>query len=136
MCGITVSIALKRGSPPTTNGNTTNGTKTHGANLNGATSTQEEARASLEAALAKSLDKIAHRGPDAQGIWISNDNSVGTESFTFPFPSCTKPQTHQTKGLAHNRLATNDLSSSGTQPIHSPCQKIHAAVNGEIYDHD
>ncbi|KAK3991276.1 hypothetical protein QBC44DRAFT_55929 [Cladorrhinum sp. PSN332] len=95
MCGITVSIAPMRGDSTTTY--------------------PKEARASLEASLSQSLDKIAHRGPDAQGIWINSDNTVA---------------------LAHNRLAINDLSASGTQPIHSPDGTIHAVVNGEIYDFD
>ncbi|KAK4226205.1 asparagine synthase [Podospora fimiseda] len=105
MCGITVSIAPRRASSTTTN---TNGTTTNG------TSTRlKEVRSSLEASLSQSLDKIAHRGPDAQGIWINDDNTVA---------------------LGHNRLAINDLSESGTQPIHSPDNTVHAVVNGEIYD--
>lgn len=39
-------------------------------------------------------------------------------------------------GLAHNRLAINDLSPAGDQPIHSDDGRIHAVVNGEIYDYD
>lgn len=36
--------------------------------------------------------------------------------------------------LGHNRLAINDLSDSGCQPLHSPDGSIHAVVNGELYD--
>lgn len=39
-------------------------------------------------------------------------------------------------GLGHCRLSILDLSSSGNQPLHSPNNKIHCVVNGEIYDHD
>lgn len=39
-------------------------------------------------------------------------------------------------GLAHCRLSINDLSSAGRQPLHSNDDKIHAVVNGEIYDYD
>jgi hypothetical protein len=56
MCGITVSIALQRDRRPST----------------------PEERADLESRLSKSLDLIAHRGPDAKGIWINDDGSVGT----------------------------------------------------------
>lgn len=38
--------------------------------------------------------------------------------------------------LGHCRLAINDLSQDGHQPLHSPNGHIHAVVNGEIYDHD
>ncbi|KAK4461197.1 nucleophile aminohydrolase [Cladorrhinum samala] len=63
----------------------------------------------------QSLSEIVHRGPDAWGMWVSTDGSVG---------------------LAHNCLAINDLSPSGAQPIHDPSGSVHAVVNGEIYDHD
>ncbi|WYZ42283.1 hypothetical protein EsH8_V_001178 [Colletotrichum jinshuiense] len=39
-------------------------------------------------------------------------------------------------GLGHCRLAINDLTPDGNQPIHSDDKTIHAVVNGEIYDHD
>ena len=39
-------------------------------------------------------------------------------------------------GLGHCRLSINDLSPEGDQPIHSDDGRIHAVVNGEIYDHD
>ena len=68
----------------------------------------------LRTQLASSLSLIAHRGPDGSGIWISPDTCVA---------------------LAHCRLAINDLSPSGCQPLHSPDGSIHAIVNGELYDH-
>jgi asparagine synthase (glutamine-hydrolysing) len=70
-------------------------------------------------ALAKNLqaglNNIKHRGPDGHGVWISRDARVG---------------------LGHCRLSINDLSPSGSQPLHSDCGEIHAIVNGEIYDVD
>lgn len=39
-------------------------------------------------------------------------------------------------GLGHRRLAINDLTPDGVQPLHSDDARIHAVVNGEIYDHD
>jgi asparagine synthase (glutamine-hydrolysing) len=95
MCGISVSIALNR-----------HQTQTPPA-------PDPAARSTLETNLSASLDLIAHRGPDAKGIWTNADASVG---------------------LAHNRLAINDLSPLATQPHHSPSSKIHAVINGEIYD--
>ncbi|KAI0204326.1 asparagine synthase-domain-containing protein [Astrocystis sublimbata] len=69
----------------------------------------------LAADLKASIDLINHRGPDDSGIWISDDEQVG---------------------LAHCRLSINDLSSAGRQPLHSDDNRIHAVVNGEIYDYD
>ncbi|KAK4610873.1 Amidase chry2 [Fulvia fulva] len=60
-----------------------------------------------------SLDNISHRGPDSSGIWINTDGRIA---------------------LGHNRLAINDLSESGCQPLHSPDGNVHAVVNGELYD--
>ncbi|KAK4151883.1 hypothetical protein C8A00DRAFT_35453 [Chaetomidium leptoderma] len=95
MCGISVSIALDRRQPE------------------GSRPPSASARADVETQLSKSLDLLAHRGPDAKGIWINDDASLG---------------------LAHNRLSINDLSPQATQPHHSPCHQIHAVINGEIYD--
>ncbi|KAK1507473.1 asparagine synthase [Colletotrichum tamarilloi] len=69
----------------------------------------------LKDQLRRSLDAISHRGPDAQGVWASEDGFVG---------------------MGHCRLAINDLTPDGNQPIHSDDNAIHAVVNGEIYDHD
>lgn len=44
--------------------------------LNG-TSLDDDSR-DTSAQLNESLDRIAHRGPDSRGIWVSDDNSVGT----------------------------------------------------------
>lgn len=38
--------------------------------------------------------------------------------------------------MGHCRLAINDLSPDGHQPLHSSNDHIHAVVNGEIYDYD
>jgi len=40
------------------------------------------------------------------------------------------------KALGHCRLSINDLSTAGSQPLHSPSNTVHAVVNGEIYDHE
>lgn len=67
----------------------------------------------LEQRLDESLERIKHRGPDGKGIWVDDERRVA---------------------LAHCRLSINDLSPSGSQPLHSG--DIHAVVNGELYDYD
>jgi asparagine synthase (glutamine-hydrolysing) len=57
---------------------------------------------------------LIHRGPDAQNIWINNQNTVG---------------------LGHTRLSIRDLSSLGNQPMFSSCDRYVIVYNGEIYSH-
>jgi len=56
-------------------------------------------------------DKIAHRGPDDQGIYV--DDMVA---------------------LGHRRLAILDLSPAGHQPMHSEDGNLEIIFNGEIYN--
>jgi len=58
-------------------------------------------------------EKIRHRGPDADGIWV-------------------KPETGL--ALAHRRLAVLDLSPAGNQPMISPSGRYVLILNGEIYN--
>ncbi|MFN4056214.1 MAG: asparagine synthase (glutamine-hydrolyzing), partial [Alishewanella aestuarii] len=57
---------------------------------------------------------IQHRGPDDQGIFITPDQKLG---------------------MVHRRLAIQDLSAAGHQPMHSKDQRYTLAFNGEIYNH-
>lgn len=59
----------------------------------------------------KSLDSIAHRGPDGFGIWAEKDKSIM---------------------LGHRRLAILDLSDKGKQPM--LIEKYVISFNGEIYN--
>ncbi|KAL0933418.1 asparagine synthase [Colletotrichum truncatum] len=114
MCGISACISLKQGQHFHTealNGYANGTDKKEGVQGNSPSSVAQD----LTAQLKKSLQAISHRGPDAQGTWISKDQFVG---------------------LGHCRLSINDLTSDGNQPIHSDDGTIHAVVNGEIYDHD
>lgn len=59
-------------------------------------------------------DAMKHRGPDDKGFYIDDISGLG---------------------LAHRRLSILDLSSSGHQPMISPCGKFVLIFNGEIYNH-
>lgn len=58
------------------------------------------------------VGKIAHRGPDGDGMWIEGQ-----------------------AGLAHRRLALVDLSPSGAQPMISDDGRFIVTFNGEIYNY-
>lgn len=56
---------------------------------------------------------IAHRGPDGDGAWVSDDTDIG---------------------LAHRRLSIIDLTDHGAQPM-SAANGTHLTFNGEIYNY-
>lgn len=63
--------------------------------------------------LQKMADSLAHRGPDGDGYWINNDETIG---------------------LAHRRLAIIDLSPAAAQPMHL-LNRYSIVYNGEIYNY-
>ncbi|HLU03414.1 MAG TPA: asparagine synthase (glutamine-hydrolyzing) [Advenella sp.] len=67
-----------------------------------------------ETLLAQSCGRIAHRGPDSHGFWEDADNGVA---------------------FGHVRLAIQDLSEQGHQPMASADQRFMLVFNGEIYNH-
>jgi asparagine synthase (glutamine-hydrolysing) len=69
---------------------------------------------SLGPYLQRMLDIQRHRGPDSDGLWLTEDQHLG---------------------LCHNRLAILDLSESGNQPLHSADNRFVIVFNGEIYNH-
>jgi len=66
------------------------------------------------AELARMNLRMAARGPDGSGDWISGDGKVG---------------------LTHRRLAIIDLSERGAQPMHSADGALTITFNGEIYNY-
>lgn len=65
-----------------------------------------------DATLNSMLNRIAHRGPDDQGIWINGPVALG-----------------------HQRLSIHDLSSLGHQPMHDEKGQLTVIFNGEIYNY-
>lgn len=57
---------------------------------------------------------LAHRGPDAAGLWTDPDHGVG---------------------LGYRRLAVVELGPEGSQPMQSPDGRWVVIFNGEIYNH-
>ncbi|MEX2449233.1 MAG: asparagine synthase (glutamine-hydrolyzing) [Rhodospirillales bacterium] len=58
-------------------------------------------------------DAMRARGPDGEGLWISNDGRVG---------------------LAHRRLAVIDLTEAAAQPMACEAGRYRITYNGEIYN--
>ncbi|MDC0485117.1 asparagine synthase (glutamine-hydrolyzing) [Gammaproteobacteria bacterium] len=69
---------------------------------------------SLKDSIENMTESLIHRGPDSSGIWISSMNKLA---------------------LGHNRLAVQDLSEMGHQPMESPSSRYLIVFNGEIYNH-
>ncbi|MFB3925673.1 MAG: asparagine synthase (glutamine-hydrolyzing) [Syntrophales bacterium] len=73
-----------------------------------------------EAGLRKMAAVLAHRGPDDEGVFLSN-REPGRES-------------GPAVGLAHRRLSIIDLSAAGRQPMANEDRTIWMVFNGEIYN--
>ena len=66
-----------------------------------------------ETDIEKMLISIAHRGPDARGVYKDKGFAV----------------------LGHNRLSIIDLSHEADQPFNNPTGRYHLSYNGEIYNY-
>ena len=65
-----------------------------------------------ESHLRQMTDRLAHRGPDADGLFMQNG-----------------------VGLGHRRLSIIDLSSHANQPMYSACGRFVMVYNGEVYNY-
>ena len=59
-------------------------------------------------------DVLIHRGPDDSGIWCDSNSKIS---------------------FGHRRLAVQDLSEAGRQPMISENKRFAFVFNGEIYNH-
>lgn len=59
-------------------------------------------------------DRVAHRGPDGAGMWLSDDGKLG---------------------FGHRRLSIIDLSTAAAQPMANHDGSIQLIFNGEIFNH-
>jgi asparagine synthase (glutamine-hydrolysing) len=57
---------------------------------------------------------LAHRGPDADGLWSDAEAGIA---------------------FGHRRLSILDLTAAGAQPMHSADGRFTVTFNGEIYNH-
>lgn len=69
--------------------------------------------AELEQRVSAMADQMVRRGPDGSGTWV--DDAAGI-------------------ALGHRRLAIQDLSPAGRQPMVSSCGRFVLTYNGEIYN--
>lgn len=69
--------------------------------------------ADLRQRLAPMIELLAHRGPDADGLWIDAEAGIG---------------------LGHRRLSIVDVTSAGAQPMASADGRWITTYNGELYN--
>ncbi|MEG3637883.1 asparagine synthase (glutamine-hydrolyzing) [Magnetococcus sp. PR-3] len=67
----------------------------------------------LEQTISAMSQTLHHRGPDSAGLWVDAQQGIA---------------------LGHQRLAIQDLSPSGHQPMHDNSQRYTLVFNGEIYN--
>ena len=70
-------------------------------------------QANISACVTNMIQRLVHRGPDQEGVWVDPGNGIG---------------------LGHRRLLILDLSDRGRQPMVSPSDRYVITFNGEIYN--
>ncbi len=73
-----------------------------------------QSKLKIKSLLSSMASSLQHRGPDSNGIFTSDEDQIG---------------------LVHTRLSIQDLSNSGSQPMHSWDKRFVLSFNGEIYNH-
>ena len=71
----------------------------------------------------------AHRGPDSQGMLLSDGETISFHSRIETQPRVAR------LALIHHRLSIIDLSDLGRQPMSTPDGRYHLIYNGEIYNY-
>lgn len=77
-------------------------------------STVPNEQGALRRLLGAMTERIAHRGPDADGFSLLDDCRVG---------------------FGHRRLSIVNLGADGDQPMTEATARVHVIFNGEIYNH-
>ncbi len=75
-------------------------------------------------------NRLAHRGPDADGFAL-----IATKSGQVWTGERSKPDARFDLALGHRRLSIIDLSDAGRQPMASPDGKHWIVYNGEVYNY-
>ncbi|HEX4351413.1 MAG TPA: asparagine synthase (glutamine-hydrolyzing) [Polyangiales bacterium] len=75
-------------------------------------------------------DRVAHRGPDADGFVLADTHSGAVWN-----GERAKPASRFDLALGHRRLSIIDLSEAGTQPMVSADGSCWVVYNGEIYNY-
>jgi asparagine synthase (glutamine-hydrolysing) len=92
---------------------------------------------------------LRHRGPDGEGFLLLDDSEniitaftedTPNEIYSAGFPHSPKTSSAQINSalrfvLGHRRLAIQDLSPAGHQPLCSQDESLWITFNGEIYNH-
>ncbi|HTQ11651.1 MAG TPA: hypothetical protein VMI31_16435, partial [Fimbriimonadaceae bacterium] len=82
--------------------------------INGVLAYRSNAPAVEKDEIVRVRDSMAMRGPDAAGLWLSDDGRVG---------------------FGHRRLSIIDLTPRGNQPMRSPDGRFTIVAKGEIYNY-
>ena len=92
-------------------------------------------------AFGRTLALLRHRGPDDEGV-VAQLGSGGVSAFRGPdsvadlgLPALSGAPETARLALGFRRLAIQDISSAGHQPMASPDGRYWLLFNGELYDH-